>query len=144
MSDETPLDDNTVKHLEFLQSVISRLAGNSFLIKGWALTIAAAFYGFSVGNAKWSIAFVGLFPIIMFWGLDAYFLHREQLFRDLYKAVWSGTPHVARFDMPYMSFINATRTYWAAFWSKTLMLFYISLICVGAALTFVVAVHWLP
>jgi transposase len=31
-----------LKHLEFIQTVITRLATNSFLFKGWAITIAAS------------------------------------------------------------------------------------------------------
>jgi hypothetical protein len=30
------------KHLELIQAVISRMAGNSFLLKGWSVTLAAA------------------------------------------------------------------------------------------------------
>jgi hypothetical protein len=40
------LSDAELKHLEFIQAVITRPATNSFLIKVWALTAAEAFYGF--------------------------------------------------------------------------------------------------
>ena len=33
---------DTIKHLEFIQAVITRMAGNSFVLKGWAITLAAA------------------------------------------------------------------------------------------------------
>ena len=38
-----PLDEVVVKHLELIQAVITRLANNSFLMKGWALTVTGAF-----------------------------------------------------------------------------------------------------
>ena len=34
--------DQVVKHLEMIQGVVNRLAYNSFLIKGWSMTILAA------------------------------------------------------------------------------------------------------
>ena len=35
-----------LKHLEFIQTVITRMATNSFLFEGWAITIAAGLAGF--------------------------------------------------------------------------------------------------
>jgi hypothetical protein len=32
-----------IKHLEMIQAVISRLANNSFLLKGWSITLVSAF-----------------------------------------------------------------------------------------------------
>ena len=46
---EAPSDierQENVKHLELIQAIITRLASNSFFIKGWALTVAAATFGF--------------------------------------------------------------------------------------------------
>ena len=34
--------DRVVKHLEFIQGVVNRLGGNSFLLKGWSMTVLAA------------------------------------------------------------------------------------------------------
>jgi hypothetical protein len=42
------LDDQQIKHLEFVQAVIIRLANDSFLMKGWALTVAGLIFGFAV------------------------------------------------------------------------------------------------
>jgi len=41
MTENNPGDDKR-KHVEFIQAAIARMAGNSFVIKGWSLTIAAA------------------------------------------------------------------------------------------------------
>jgi hypothetical protein len=35
-------NDNKIKHLEFIQGVITRMNANSFQIKGWSVTITAA------------------------------------------------------------------------------------------------------
>lgn len=79
-----------MKHLEFIQAVIARQASNSFLIKGWAITVSGAIYGFAVHGASWTIALVGLLPAFMFWGLDGYFIWQERRFRCLYNAVRKG------------------------------------------------------
>lgn len=80
-------EERQVKHLEMVQAVISRLAGNSFLIKGWAVTITAAFLGFAVSSKQWELAAASLLPTVTFWGLDAYFLRAERLFRVLYERI---------------------------------------------------------
>jgi len=38
---------NKIKHLEFIQTIINRMAANSFLIKGWAITLVAALFALS-------------------------------------------------------------------------------------------------
>src|SRR5690242_10126113 len=76
-----------LKHLEFIQAVISRLATNSFLMKGWALTVSGALFGFAASHLSWPIAAVGMLPVVSFWYLDTYFLRQERLYRLLYSAV---------------------------------------------------------
>lgn len=36
--------ENKHKYLEFLQSVINRMASNSFMLKGWAVTLVAGIF----------------------------------------------------------------------------------------------------
>jgi hypothetical protein len=82
--------EDRVKHLEFVQSVISRMAGNSFLTKGWSITIAAAFFALAAKDSRPGFALLALFPALSFWGLDAYYLRLERLFRKLYEDVRSA------------------------------------------------------
>lgn len=84
MPDGESLGSDRVKHLEFIQAVISRMAGNSFLIKGWSLTIAVAFFGVLATRLRWKTALVALVPLLAFWLLDAYFLVQERRYRALY------------------------------------------------------------
>jgi hypothetical protein len=71
--------------LEFIQAIISRLAGNSFLLKGWAVTLAAALLGFAAQSRRPLLGAVALLPALAFWGLDAYYLRHERIFRALYE-----------------------------------------------------------
>jgi hypothetical protein len=122
-----------MKHLEFIQAIISRLATNSFLVKGWALTISGALFGFAASHLSWSIATVGLLPIIVFWCLDAYFLTQERLFRNLYDAVAKQDENIRPFSLnptPY----RGDHSWIKVFRSKTLALYYGALTVAGLAL----------
>ena len=87
MIDYGDFDGNRIKHLEMIQAVISRLGTNSFLVKGWAVTVAAAFWGFAISDREWGMALASVLPIVLFWWLDGYFLRVERLFRALHDAV---------------------------------------------------------
>lgn len=78
------MPEEKLKYLEFLQSVISRMASNSFLTKGWSLTLGTGVLGFSVKESSWALALIAAVPIVSFWLLDAYFLGLETLFRGLW------------------------------------------------------------
>jgi hypothetical protein len=76
-----------VKHLEMIQAIVTRMAGNSFLVKGWAVTIVAALIAVAAKEAEVRFALVALLPAFSFWGLDAYYLRYERLYRRLYDDV---------------------------------------------------------
>lgn len=76
------------KHLDFIQLTITRMGANSFLIKGWAVTLIAGLIAFTNDRGNTTTgALIGLMPSILFWGLDAYYLRQERLFRKLYDIV---------------------------------------------------------
>lgn len=117
--------DGVVKHLEFIQTVIARQSGNSFLLKGWSLTVAAALYAFTAAHLNWRLAVLGLFVMAAFWWLDAYFLRQERLFRCLYDDVRTGHTGIAPFAMSTASYFGRERnSYRACIWSVTLVVFY--------------------
>lgn len=76
-----------LKHLEFIQAAIARMATNSFLFKGWAITIAAALSAFAAVNTKKALVVVALVSTAMFWGLDGYYLWIERGFVALHYKV---------------------------------------------------------
>jgi hypothetical protein len=129
-------DANRIKHMEMIQAIVSRLAGNSFLVKGWALTLAAAFFGFAVSKDNPGVAIAGMFPVILFFGLDVYFLQAERLFRLLYEEVRLNESNVEPF------FLGATTnefrrkmtakgkdvSWHATSWRPTLLAYYSALV----------------
>ncbi len=76
------------KEIDLIQACIARMAHNSFLIKGWAVTIVAVVL--ALAKEELSLALIGLIvliPLASFWYLDAFFLYTEKLYRKLYEWV---------------------------------------------------------
>jgi hypothetical protein len=119
-------------HLEMIQAVIARQATNSFLAKGWAITLAIALYGFGANHEDVVVTLLGLPVVVVFWYLDAYFLRQERLFRCLYDAALTDGSLVTTFSMntrPYAG--AASASWWSVIRSKTLLPLYGALIVVG-------------
>lgn len=79
--------EEKIKHLEFIQNIITRMNSNSFTIKGWMITIVSALLAIYASNSNEIFIFVAIFPVVVFWFLDAYYLTLERKFRKLYDAV---------------------------------------------------------
>ena len=80
------------KHLEFIQSAIGRMAGNSFQMKAWNVALASAVIGFAVAkDSRPAGAVLAVAPSLAFWVLDAYYLQLEGAFRTLYDQAVAGT-----------------------------------------------------
>ena len=75
------------KHLEFIQNAVSRMTQNSYLLKGWTVTLVAATFAVSLGVTSAWLVGTALLPTIAFAVLDAHYLREERLFRRLYDAV---------------------------------------------------------
>lgn len=72
------------EHLKLIQGVIARMAGNSFLLKGWAVTLVSGLSAFAVADADRNIAWLAAAAGTVFGGLDAMYLANERAFRKLY------------------------------------------------------------
>lgn len=79
--------ENKIRHLEMIQGVISRMANNSFLLKGWAVTLVAGIFTLAAKDADKLYFIIAYIPIVVFWGLDSYYLLQERLYRSLYEKV---------------------------------------------------------
>jgi hypothetical protein len=145
-------EGHRLKHMEFIQAVVARLAGNSFLLKGWAITVAGVFIGFSLNSDDVRLALGALFPTIAFWGLDAYYLKSERLFRVLYDQVRKGDAHVEPFFMGATNpeFVRRVRagetgpeigmaSFWKTTVRRTLAWFYLPLIAASAIVAAIVS-----
>lgn len=61
------------------------MANNSFLLKGWAVTVAGGLLAFGFKDLECRYIFISLAVLLLFWILDGYYLHQEKLFRELYE-----------------------------------------------------------
>ncbi|MFF8986846.1 hypothetical protein ACF08E_26180 [Streptomyces globisporus] len=85
------LGDERVSHLEFLQHTIARLGTNSFLIKGWSMTLSGALVAVSSSRPTWTVVAAALMVTMGFWLLDSFYLGQERLFRSLYERASAPT-----------------------------------------------------
>ena len=117
--------EQVIKHLELIQEVINRLARDSFLIKGWSMTIlsiAILFLSRNPGESQWLI-FCFFILVIGFWILDGYFLWQERLFRKVYDEI--RKQESTDFGMNPMKHVNQPKCKWIhSMFSETLLLFY--------------------
>jgi hypothetical protein len=118
------MDEPTIEHLKLIQAVITRLAQNSFTYKGWTLTLVTALIALSVEeiSSPYLLA-VALLPTLAFWGLDAYYLRQERLFRALYDGIRTrgGPPPAGQaFSMDTTPYRGQEASWWKTCWSRTI------------------------
>lgn len=129
--------DKKIKHLELIQAVINRMASNSFLIKGWTVTLVAAILGLANKESNKSFIAVVCFPILMFWILDAFFLHQEKLFRALYEDVRKRDEANIDFSMNIIDYKTQEHNWAESAFSPALFLFYIAMIVAAIIAIFI-------
>lgn len=127
--------DNKHKHLEFIQGAINRMANNSSLLKGWAVTLIAGIFALASIDTNKLFFIVAYLPVIIFWGLDAYYLQRERLFRALYNKVRLLPEKDIDFNMDTSldEFKNDKNTWYSCLLSPTEIWFYfpLAIVCTG-------------
>ena len=119
-----------IKHLEFIQAAINRMAGNSFLLKGWTVTLTGGSLALTFKQLDRHYLIISLMVVALFWFLDSYYLSRERRFVCLYNDVRLGSEEQIDFSMDTRSFGKSCRWFRCAF-SKTLVLFYGGLLMVN-------------
>ena len=128
-----------LKHLEIIQAAISRMAGNLFFLKGWAVTLVAALFALAAKDANPKYVFVALWPVVIFWVLDGYFLSQERKFRGLYDHVRKLEPSAIDFSMDTSILPHDRRNGWfLSMFSPSLAFFYISLLAIMGATAYLI------
>lgn len=75
------------KEIDLIQACITRMANNSFLLKGWTVTLCAVILALADKDVGWHIGLLVLVPLFCFWYLDGFFLHTEKKYQALYQWV---------------------------------------------------------
>lgn len=79
MNEQNEFDINKImlKEIDLVQDIIKRMANNSFLIKGWTITLVVGTFLFKA-EKLWHGGLISLIPLISFWALDAFFLRTKK------------------------------------------------------------------
>lgn len=118
--------EKKLKHLEFIQQTINRMASNLFLLKGWTVTLIVAMFALAAKESRDVYFLLAYFPTFMFWLLDGYFLSQERRFRSLYDHVTKLEESAIDFSMDTQPFkASPSRNKWShALFSPTLLIYY--------------------
>ena len=75
------MDQNNRKHLEFIQDIVKRMSGNSFLLRGWSITVITAVIAFAIKTnhseyliIAWFLYFIFIISAFFFLDLILYIL----------------------------------------------------------------------
>jgi hypothetical protein len=136
--------ENLHKEIDLIQECIKRMANNSFLLKGWTISLVAVVLALSEKNVNpYFLGLVVLVPLISFWYLDAFFLYTEKLYRKMYEWViterpksnnekmYDLNPHrfknelkVKKWNKKTQQMEDKKETIYTVMWSVTLRCFY--------------------
>jgi len=117
-----------LKHLEFIQNTITRMAHNSFLLKGWCITVVGAIIGINKDGINWKVTTLAIFLTLMFWALDGYFLSQERYFRGRYDEVRQKKPEEIDFRMQLDGEKTSYMDWFVSITSVTLRIYYLTIL----------------
>lgn len=87
-------DSAYLKHLEFIQAIVARMAQSSVQTKSLLLPVVVAAYGYALTQKSVSVSLLGIAAVLLFGYIDASYLRQEQAYRRLYNAVIEGTKEI--------------------------------------------------
>ncbi len=123
------------KHLEFIQSNITRMNQCSFQMKGWAITIVAALLAIFAAtfneNCKGNevYLFVAIAPTALFWILDAYYLSIERKFVAMYNdIILNESETIKDYEMPIKKYTGWKYCAFKSMFSLSEWLLYLGII----------------
>lgn len=123
--------NNLHKHLDYIQNIITRMASNSFYIKGWTITLVSGILILASNTSEWWYYLFPSCPVLFFWALDSYYLYLERKFRDFYNYIRVKKEHEIDFSMKINNDILSPKTkYFKCLFSPSTILFYLPLLFV--------------
>ena len=132
------MPENKIKHLEFIQTIVNRISGNSFLLKGWSVTLVIGLFALLADKHKGEYLFIAYLAFIIFWLLDAYFLCQERLYRALYNSVRIKNDDAVDFSMNTKNFYKGKKTFFRSMFSFTLLIFYLPMLAIMLIMIFLI------
>ncbi|MDR2203186.1 MAG: hypothetical protein LBE76_02580 [Nitrososphaerota archaeon] len=121
--------EEKMRHLEMIQSIITRMATNSFMLKGWTITLIVGIFALATKDANSIYFLIAYIPIMLFWVLDSYYLQLERKYRKLYEKIGKQADADLTFTLQTPSSCRAQKTsYLQSLLSVTECCFYMSFV----------------
>lgn len=119
-------------HLSILQNIIQRMAGNSSSVKTWCVTLVSALIVVVIDKGKMDYLSVTIFPILLFFLLDTYYLALERGLRNSYSTFVKRLLHE---DIAFISDLyeikpegGLKKLFFLAIFSASIWPFYLTLV----------------
>lgn len=123
-----------------IQDVVARMAESSAQMKTWAVSLVTAVIVFSglSNDPHWLIGLGGCLPVILFWLMDARYLHLNRCYRELFTSVAAGK-QTKPFDMDYHAYAASVESVYRVARTWSVLWFYATLLCVMLVLSAILA-----
>lgn len=116
------------KEIDLMQNCIDRMAKNSFMLKGWSISLIAVVLALTADKMNALFLLCSVFiPILCFWYLDAFFLRTEKMYRKMYEWVLEERKKdnfEFRYDLNPTRFEKEVESLFCVMFSTTLKVFY--------------------
>ncbi|WP_034886225.1 hypothetical protein [Gillisia sp. JM1] len=122
------MSDKKFKHLDYIHNTINRMSNNSFIIKGWTISIVSVLFIFSDNQINEKFLAIALLAVVVFWYLNGYFLQQERKFRALYDKVRNLNENEINFSMSTEDYIKGDYSLMNSIFGKTIWPIYLTLI----------------
>jgi len=111
---------------------------NSFLLKGWSVTLVAALFAFAAKDSNIEYVLITYVSTPIFWLLDGYYLSLERQYRGLYNIVKNKNEDEINFDMNAKPFDKGKNRWLNCVFSIPVLLFYGALSAITLIVMFVI------
>lgn len=116
-----------IQHLEMIEHIIERMGHNSFLLKGWSITLISALVALVSQGKREDFFVLAFIPLLAFWFLDAFYLMTERKYRMLYENVRVSKKIDFSMDLDVVTYTGKQCKkicFMSCLFSKTEILFY--------------------
>lgn len=122
------MSEKKLKHLDFIHNTINRMSTNSFIIKGWTISIVSVLFIFAEDKKNERFLAIAILAVVIFWHLNGYFLQQERKFRGLYDKVRGLSENQIDFSMSTSEFKKDEYTLLSGIFGKTIWPLYLTII----------------
>lgn len=131
------MDNKKFKHLDYIHNTINRMSTNSFIVKGWLITLISAIFVLSDKTTNQNFLFISLLAIPVFWYLNAFFLKIERKYRKFYDDVRVLDEDSIDFSMDTKEIKGGKYTLCSSLFSKSIWPLYLIVLIINIVLIYI-------